>query len=360
MCSYSFADQYRAANIAPGPEIIKLRQEAVEKILPDLDDDKLLDLTRLYFGMNCPMNNNWFRDAFLETDPSFSLIDNQREASVLSVCLLSAALEQGVINAALIPVVASVCGHREPSLQAEFIQDAQQALVTNSFNSRNSLCVDVGKIKTPAKSKVGIEIDQLTETMDLAILTNIVKLSSNEASETLQESVSQIFNVLKPLVNQLSELKEEVNMLWWLIGNHSRILDKPFADLDVGVAAIMAGLDLATLTNGESGPVAVPALLQRIINPQKKPSKKNLSIDKTINLLPPDLYSSLEFLSSYSRVSDICVITTAIMKSQEIGQGEGWFNTFKKITSLDESIQLSPLNLAVQMYQEAMLISKLS
>ncbi|NTZ41069.1 hypothetical protein EXW94_26070 [Enterobacter sp. JMULE2] len=360
MGSYSFADQYRAANIAPGPEIIRLRQEAVEKILPDLDDDKILDLTRLYFGMDCSTDNNWFRDAFLETDSSFSLIDNKREASVLSVCLLSAAIAQGEINAALIPVVASACGHRVPLLQADFIQEAKQALIDHSFNSRNSARADINTIKSPAKSKAGIEIDKLAEAIDIAALADIVKNSSNEANEALQKSVTQIFGVLKPLVNQVSELREEVSMLWWLIGNHSRILDKPFADLDIGVAAIMAGLDLAALTHGDNGPVAAPALLQRVINSRTKPSKKSLSIDHTVNLLPSDLHQSLEIIDNYSKISDLCVITTAIIKSQEIGQGEGWYQAFKKTTSLDAQIQLSPLNLAVQIYQEALLISKLS
>ena len=360
MRSYSFADQYRAANIAPGPEIIRLRQEAIERILPDLDDDKILDLTRRYFGMDCSADNNWFRDAFLETDSSFSLIDNKREASVLSVCLLSAALADGNINAALIPVVASACGHREPLLQLDFIQEAQQALVDHSFNSRNSPHADITKIKAPAKNKAAIEIDKLAETIDVAALANIVKSSSNEASEALQKSVNQIFSVLKPLVNQTSELREEVSMLWWLIGNYSRILDKPFADLDVGVAAIMAGLDLAALTNSDSGPVAAPALLQRVINSRAKFSKKPLSIAHVVNLLPSDLHQSLEILDNCSKVSDICIITTAISKSQEIGQGEGWYQAFNKITCTDAQIQLSPLNLAVQMYQEALLISKLS
>ncbi|ANJ97470.1 GTPase-associated system all-helical protein GASH [Serratia plymuthica] len=360
MSSYSFADQYRAANIAPGPEIIRLRQDAVEKMLPDLDDDKILDLTRIYFGLNSSSENNWFRDAFLETDPSFSLIDNKREASVLSVCLLSAALANDEMNAALIPVIASASGHREPLLQSEFIHEARQALIDYSFKSRNNSFVDLNKIKIPGKSKVGLELDKITAEDDITSLSSIVKLSSNEASEALQNGIRQIQSVIVPLVNQVSELREEVSMLWWLIGNHSRILNKPFSELDIGGAAIMAGFDLAVLTHGDSSPVATPAILQRIINSRSKPSKKSLSLDLTVNSLPSDLLQSLNISSGYSKVADLCVVTTAIIKSQEIGQGEGWYQSFKKTTGLDAKIQLSPLNLAIQMYQEALLISKLS
>lgn len=360
MSRYSFADQYRAANMAPGPEIISLRQEAVEKLLPDLDNDKLLELTRIYFGLDCSSDNNWFRDAFLKTDPSFSLIDNKREASLLSVCLLSAALDSGKINAAFIPVIASVSGHREPLLQPEFIQEAQQTLIDYSFESRNNVPADLNKIKIPAKSKVAPELDKLVDEDTLTSLANIVKSSSDEASRALNESIRQILNVLTPLANQVSELREEVSMLWWFIGNHSRILNKPFSDLDIGVAAMMAGLDLAALTHGDSSPVAAPAILQRIINSRKKVSKAPLTLAQTVNLLPPDLLKSLNLPVNYGKVADFCIITTAINKSQEIGQGEAWYQAFKKTTGLDAQIQLSPLDLAIQMYQETLLISKLS
>lgn len=361
MSSYNFADQYKAANISPGPEIIKLRKEAVDKILTDLDDDKIIDLTKIYFGLSTSSKNDWFRDAFLETDPSFSLIDNKREASVLSVCLLSAALADGEINAALIPIITSASGHREPLLQPDFIHEAQQALIDYSFEARNKSQVDFKKIKSPAKNKIGLEVDKLTEETDILSLAKIVKSSSNESHDALQTGINQIYGVIVPLVNQVNELREEVGMLWWLIGGHSRILNKPFSELDIGVAAIMAGLDLATLTHGDNSPVATPAILQRvIINARSKPSKKPVALDSTVNLLPSDLHNSLEISSNYSTVADLCVITTAIIKSQEIGQGDSWQQAFKKTTGLDAKIQLSPLNLAVQMYQESLLISKLS
>jgi hypothetical protein len=46
------------------------------------------------------------------------------------------------------------------------------------------------------------------------------------------------------------------------------------------------------------------------------------------------------------------------MKAEDIGNGSSWHAAFKKATGLDATIEFQPLELAMQVYREALLIAK--
>ena len=93
MSNFNFGDSYKAAGLNPGPDIIGLRQEPFNQLLEQIDSQMTMDFTRLLYGLPIPRGTEWFREAFAETDPSFSMVDNEREAAVLSACLLNAAIK---------------------------------------------------------------------------------------------------------------------------------------------------------------------------------------------------------------------------------------------------------------------------
>ena len=51
MAGFNFADRYKIAGLAPGPEIIGLRQEPFERLRKELTPSRAVELTRLYFGL---------------------------------------------------------------------------------------------------------------------------------------------------------------------------------------------------------------------------------------------------------------------------------------------------------------------
>lgn len=357
MPNYNFADHYKAAGLTPGSEIIRLRQIPFDKLRKEIDIDKALNLTRLYFGLAVPDGTDWFREAFAETDASFSMIDNEREASVLSVCLLSAALADGKIFAGLAPVVVAVCGNRVPLVFPEFIEDARHALSSHSVSVRQQIAAEVTAIKLPGKSKVSASVDALLAAPDWPKNGEAIKLASSEALDATKNLANQVFTVVSPLVKQMRDLREEVNMLWWYIGGWSRALDKPFAGLDVGLAALMAGIDLANLAEGESGPVAAPAILQRLVIDSRVAENKKISLKSAVEALPADAFSRLEIPESISNVSDLCPVLAALVKANEIGKGD-WYAAFKKASGLDAGTKFLPIELAMQVYRESLLLAQ--
>lgn len=66
-------------------------------------------------------------------------------------------------------------------------------------------------------------------------------------------------------------MREESQMLWWLTGGYSRAFNRSFTTFSTQQAAITAAIDLGALTNSsEFGPVAIPAMLERVILTAKR------------------------------------------------------------------------------------------
>ena len=289
---------------------------------------------------------------------AFSMIDNKREASVLSACLLAAArLDDGNICAGLAPIVAAG-GSRAPLVYLEFIEEARQALAAHSINSRSQTAADINKIKQPAKSKVAASVDTYLESPDWSKAGDAIRLAGSESFEANKTLATQVSLVLTPLVKQVRDLREEVSMLWWYIGGWSRTLDKPFADLDIGLAALMAGLDLAHLAQGECGPVAAPAILQRLVIDSRIAGNEKISLKSAVEALPTGMFQRLEIPESISRVSDLCPVLAALVKADEIGKG-AWQAAFKKASGrVDAGTKFLPIELAMQVYQESLLLAQ--
>lgn len=357
MAGFNFADSYKAAGLTPGPEIIRLRQAPFDKLRQGIDASTAVGLTRLYFGLPVPDGTNWFRDVFAEADLSFTMVDNQREAAVLSACLLKAALEDGKMFAGLAPLTAAAAGNRAPVVRPEFLEEARQALHDGAVGARLRSPVDPQHIKLPPKSKVPAAAAQAGDWAKAAELFNQV---SEESVQGMRNLVNQVHNVLVPLVAEVTDLREEIDMLWWYVGGWSRVLERPFTELKLALAATMAGLDLARLTKGHVGPAAAPAILQRLISADRKTESGKVTIKEAVDGFPGHAFKRLELAEGLKKVPDVCPVLTAFLKSSEVGEGLAWHGPFNKASHIKATAAFHPLELAMQVYREALLIALLA
>jgi len=176
-----------------------------------------------------------------------------------------------------------------------------------------------------------------------------------EASKTL---ANQVVSVVSPLAKQVCDLQEEVAMLWWYIGGWSRALERPFTDLGTGLTALMAGLDLAHLTQRGGGPIAAPAILQRVIVGSGAGWNKKLALTSAVEALPAGAFQLLEIPKNIGDVSDLCPVLSALAKAEEIGGGGKWHAAFKRDSQLDATSEFLPIELAMQVYRESILLAQ--
>ena len=146
-------------------------------------------------------------------------------------------------------------------------------------------------------------------------------------------------------------------MLWWYVGGWSKVLDRPFTELDLPVAAVLAGIDLASMVQYVPRPVAARALLHKLIWTGRRGKPTAIMVKDAIDAIPDDALQKLKFSDVLNRIPDICPLHTALQKAAEIGKGAGWHQTFRKATSLTEDVAFTLLDLSMQVYREAMLVS---
>jgi hypothetical protein len=309
---FNFADSYRAAHLAPGPEILRLRQQPFAVLRDTFDLKRALDLTRLFFDLPVPDGTDWFRSAFAETDDSFSMLDNKREVAVLAACLLEAAIEDGHVMAAVATLATAAAGNRRPLVRPELLEHASQALLAQEISNRR---------------------------------TELANLTGQEA--------------LPSLTKEAANLREEVDILWWFVGGWSQALQCPFGDLNPSLVPVIAGLDLAYLTRGPKGPAAAPAILQRLLTAGRKRRVGKVTIQGAVDALSPDLFERLQLREELKRVPDICPVLTAFSRAHEIGASPVWHNPFRTASRLEPTSAFQPLALAMQAYRETLLLKQL-
>ena len=360
MAGFNFADNYRAAGLSTSPDALRTRQEPFDKLRQAINPQTAIDLTRLYFGLPVPRGTDWFRDAFGATDPSFSLIDNAREVSVLAAGLLKAAVADAKLYAALATLTTAASGLRQPSVRPDLIDEMRLAIQETAVSARQHAPVDPRHIELPAASKLSAELAALTVGPELARACALLNRASEESAEITKTLTKQLLTVLQPLAAETLRLREEVEMLWWHIGGWSRLLDKPFTDLDHGLAAVLAGVDLADMSRSATGPAAAPAILQRTLTAGRKTQNAKITINNAVDALPQDLFDRLKLDHRLSNVPEICPVLTAFAKANEIGPGPTWHTAFAKATKLEAKSAFAPLDLAMQAYRERLLLRALN
>jgi hypothetical protein len=360
---FNFADAYSKAGLKPAPEIIRLRQEWFDKFRPNVSDEWALDLTRILFNLQPPTSSgfDWFRDTFAESDPSFSLIDNSRESAVLAACALAAAMEDGDVVAGLSVLNVAAAGNREPMVSRDLVAFAESKLDELAVNSRRHADPDIAKISQPAQTKLSFDRNQIAADANGSLVASLFKKVSDDSRAVVGVLAGQVAEVVKPIDEQLADLREEVNMLWWYVGGYSRMLNQPFADLSESSAATMAGYDLAALTVNPPGPIAARAILQRLISAGRKGKLAKATIRNAVDAFPPDALSNFEFSSALRHVPDICPVLTAFLKASEIGESPRWHEAYRRAAQLPhgESTEFPVLELSMQVYRESLLVSLL-
>lgn len=354
MATFNFADQYRTAGFQPTSEIVRFRQLAAEKIITNLDDRKILDLVRLYFGSPVRAGGEWFVSAFSEDDASFSMVDNEREASVLSACILESIIESGNSLACLAVVTMSVNASRKPIACPDFIDYAANKLLSFSIYERDNIR-DFETVKIPNKSKFTTSINEYKTTNDQTKAIEAINYTYLDAIEASKFVANELKAISGPLVTQVRQLREEVDMLWWHIGGHSNVLHKPFPELEAGLAAILAGVDLANLSRSDTGPAAAPAMLYRAIM-DKRDASENLVLSELIDSIPETLFNHLTMPEHLPNYYDFCPVLAALSKYHENAKG-AWMGVFKKITGLESNLEFTQINLSLQVYREILLLA---
>lgn|GEM_PF-1880916 len=349
---YTFADRYAEAGISPSADLINSRQEPVVRIVNNINNTQILDLVAVYYG-DSNTDLDWFRDEFIKEDASFSLVNNERETRVLAALVLSKLVDNNMSVAMLALSTGGFRGKRAPSQSSWLLKDAEEAISQYSVNERRPAEINT-KVTPTITAKLQDEVALLANTNDWAALILILEKIRAESKMSAQTTAQQITKALTELNLQTEFMREESQMLWWLIGGHSRTFERSFTTFGQQQAALIGAVDLSILTTQSMcGPIAIPAMLERVIASAKK--IKGVSSQKLATAIDGFDIEDLKLVEVSTTLSPIITpITSAIEMARTMGLG-AWHSTFKSRAKLDSSIELDHTSMAEQLYRECLL-----
>lgn len=352
MAKITFADRYAQSALSPGAQIITSRQESTNRIVSTVVEAGTLDLVAAYYG-NPDVDLSWFRDEFAKEDASFSLVNNERETKVLAALVLEQLIANARPAAILGIVTGSTMGQRQPAEAEWLLLDAKEALIRLSVANRAPEIIPTAVTATQTP-KLKEEIASIGDGDWAALLVALSKMRA-ESQSSATTMASQSTKAMKALEREIDLLREESQMLWWLFSGHSKSLERSFSQLSPAQAAVVGAIDLGTLTTvSYLGPVAAPAMLERIIASSKKTKGPQATeFSKIIDSFSPEDLERLE-ASSTKIPPRLAPITTAIDLAKAAGAG-GWQARFSSKTGLDASFTTEPMALANQLYREHLL-----
>ncbi|MFN3249388.1 GTPase-associated system all-helical protein GASH [Roseibium album] len=275
-------------------------------------------------------------------DATFDPSHSARELQVLAAAALER-LFNTLPDAALTVVTASFGRTRQPDLPMDLVNLAERALV--ALTSRKHARVDFDDLKLPApKVNYNIAADSL-QSADPTEIKEQFELLRNATDSTIQRVVSGFNSVVNQLHNQISLDEEELQMLWWLLGEYSRLLDKPFSKINELEKPLVLAYELGQMTAISPGPTSIRAILLRA-----KVGTKKLKLEEAVNA------TSLEWANSASSSTLVSPATTpihfALEQRTELGSKDSWQAGWSSLTGLTADTLLPAIELSELFYRE--------
>lgn len=360
MQQLELADCYGHAGFSPDAANIPLRIEPFKTIAANLKRPQIIDAVRAYFGM--PMHNDasWLSVPISEADESFSMITNKNEIAILAMALIAHQIrEEEDQFTALVFLVANAFEHRKAKVYPQFVEIIKAAASDLATSTRREL--DMRTLRARALNKeLGGSDEDLVPHNDFSALNRVLKAVNVDSQDMTKNLALQVNTVLSPMRSEIARLREETDMLWWLVSGESRLIDEAYSDMEPGRAAFLIGSELAELSRTQLGPKAATFLMNKALREGRTDKPSKIKIEAIPKLFSIRELSDVSPDSVISDVRDLCSVSNAISRASEVGSQTAWKKMYSDDGSLSATAAFSPSELANQSFREFLLMNALS
>jgi len=355
----NFAEWYRLVRIEPKGDVLKSRWAGVEEWSASLHHkaDAVLETVRIFQGLPEVTSREPFLAVFRKHDPAFQQRNNELEQQVLAGAALvyvvtrdreedddprTAVLAGTALDASRLRVADGSLEEMSRELLAALQELARHQRRRKGF-APILLTADEEKAFSSTLEAIQPELNNLRQSVVTAF-------------QTILKVVQRSEGALADASHDLRCADEETNILWWLEGGSSRDLQKPWSVLKDEVPLI-AGWELADLTDAALGPREVAAFLERVVTSTKGKSKDQ-PLNVYVNAVSDD-WAKTRTADLPERVLDLAPLSLALQQRAKSGTAH-WQQYFEKTGGVSATKPLSPEVVAKQAYIEAVLLRTLA
>jgi hypothetical protein len=347
-----FTGWYSSLSFNDDENYIGKRWESVEKLIEETDWSDLEILVQIAFRIKVQMGSPEVATLRSKLSGDLGALGDE-ELTLLAAAALAYQMNDDSDEAALVATAvstASCAGLRPLQQPMDLVGISENVLRRLAETSRRRPALQAQK---PPRST-------LDPNEVVAFVTKANEGSYGEAAQAIATSTNKIFNGLAKrqatfeasVQRYVLVQDEELDILWWLLGNHCNELDLGFVEIPPEQRPLAIARELAKLTTVLPGPSAVTSLLTRT-GVQAAP---RLSIAAAVQSMPTKwLASALGEFSIAQADRYTKPILFAFLRHQELEGNDGWIKAWSTLTGLDQATELDPLQLAETVYREFVL-----
>lgn len=348
-----FARWYAAVSVDDNQARRDARWAAVATIIASADRKVVETLLRLAHRSRQPPPSaavQALRQAFKANDETFEMNGNDRELQVLAAAGVAALMDtdrSAGAWAALAATTTGLHGARKPDLPMDLAALGEAAIVRRGEANRKRPVVG-GQGNVPTFDS-GQAARKMKEVQNFESAIQAFTLIGDAIGAALKVLAEDQANMVRSFNRFFQVQDEELQMLWWLVGQRSFDYDCAFEDVPGEVQPLVFASELADQTKFLPGPPSVAGMLSRA----GLKERKMVSITRAINAAKP------EWLKDVLGEHEVSPVTTplheAIKRQLETGAGDAWVAGWAAATGVNNDHGLSSLALGNLFYRERLI-----
>ena len=329
-----FANWHSFVSLGDDRPRLQTRWEGVSSVVKDADRNTVEGLLRLaYRSRQGPERGvlQAIRQAFKAADGAFEMSGNDRELQVLAGACLAVLMESeqdiGPI-AALSATTAGLNGARNPDLPMKLGAIGETEIVRWGETRR----------------------ERPDLTTHFASEQVVSELMENQSWESVGEAFELVGSAFEAVDDFLRVQDEELQILWWLTGQHSSAYNCAFDAIPAQALPLVLATELADKTTVVPGPPSVEGILSRA----GLKRRRKIRIAAAVNA------ADSKWLEGVIGEFDPSPVSTplheAIRRQLETGPGDAWVAGWAASTGVEATYALSGLTLGNLFYRERLLL----
>jgi hypothetical protein len=346
--SIGLINWYRSAELnIPESTKIEARQRAITTISTE-SLDGLFEIVRIYLGKPSKSNGfiATFREYFSAEDDYFPPNGNDLELKILAGAVIHNQISEKGKNWLSVALALKTGTFLLPGTEivnGDIISFADDQLSSESRKVRADQKIELVSIPEI--------LGKPTETADAAQL----KL----AIESIKEVMGALSKNSQAQKNELSALKEESNIHWWLFRNMNNYRNGSFSAIEPADVPFVTAIDLVNLTTLSPMQINYLQFLKKSIGDNVSSGNSNKSFRAFVEGAKIDLKEKLGAVAPHEP-QNLCPVNFAFQKNNESDNQAGWNTPFEKTCKISVDQETTAINIAEQTYLEQLLIRELS
>jgi hypothetical protein len=350
-----FARWYASVSVDDHVSRREARWAGVTKIVEEADRPMVEALLRLAFGgraMPSADEMASIRQAFRAADETFQMSGNDRELQVLAGSALAVLMVEtdgsaGPV-AALGSTTAGFKGARDPDLPMNLAGLGEAAIVSSGEKNRQRPSLENFFATEPPKVDFEKAVEKVREQTDWDGIAQAFKIAG-EATRTSMRMLAQRQAKAVRAIDEFQRIQdEELQMLWWLIGQRSNDYACDFEAVPADAQPLVFASELADNTNILPGPGSIRGLLSR-----SGLTLREVTVMSAVNAPRADW---LEQLYGGDPSPLTMPIHAAVKRQLETGAGDAWVAGWSASTGISSEFALPDIELSELFYRERLLL----